>query len=71
MPRTEGSLTQVARKTSRALDFYYRPHLFPDMDPALRLGHRLQFDLLPRRLPEGSPLRIAAEPTRETRGTEV
>ena len=42
------------------LDFYYRPHLFPEMDPALRLGHRLQFDLLPRHLPEGSPLRIAA-----------
>ncbi len=57
---TDGSLTQLAKKESGALDFYYRPHLFPDMDPALRLGHRLQFDLLPRHLPEESPLRIAA-----------
>jgi sigma-B regulation protein RsbU (phosphoserine phosphatase) len=57
---SEGSLTQLAKKESSALDFYYRPHLFPNMDPALRLGHHLQFDLLPRRLPQESPLRIAA-----------
>lgn len=57
---TDGSLTQLAKKESGALDFYYRPHLFPEMDDALRLGHRLQFDLLPRHLPEQSPLRIAA-----------
>lgn len=55
-----GSMTQVAKEESGALDFYYRPHLFPDMEPALRLGHGLQFDLLPRHLPEESPLRIAA-----------
>ncbi len=57
---SEGSMAQVALEESGGLDFYYRPHLFPDMDPALRLGHRLQFDLLPRHLPEESPLRIAA-----------
>lgn len=57
---TDGSLTQLAKKESGALDFYYRPHLFPGMDEALRLGHRLQFDLLPRHLPENSLLRIAA-----------
>lgn len=57
---TDGSLTQLARDDSRALDFYYRPHLFPGMDDALRLGHRLQFDLLPRTLPVGSPVRVAA-----------
>jgi len=56
----DGSLTQVAREGSQALDFYYRPHLFPEMDPALRLGHHLQFDLLPRHLPSASPLRLAA-----------
>ena len=55
-----GTLTQLARRESGALDFYYRPHLFPGMDPALRLGHELQFDLLPRRLPPESPLRVAA-----------
>jgi sigma-B regulation protein RsbU (phosphoserine phosphatase) len=57
---SKGSMTQLAKKESDALDFYYRPHLFPDMEPALRLGHGLQFDLLPRRLPKESPLRIAA-----------
>ena len=57
---SEGSMTQVAKEESGALDFYYRPHLFPDMEPALRLGHGLQFDLLPRHLPVESPLQIAA-----------
>ncbi len=57
---TAGDMTQVAKLESGALDFYYRPHLFSDMDPALRLGHLLQFDLLPRRLPSSSPLRVAA-----------
>ncbi len=57
---SEGSMTQVAKKESGALDFYYRPHLFPGMESALRLGHGLQFDLLPRHLPKESPLRIAA-----------
>lgn len=55
-----GDIRQVAKLEAGPLDFYYRPHLFPDMDPALRLGHLLQFDLLPRRLPEESPLRMAA-----------
>lgn len=56
----EGSMSQLAKEESGALDFYYRPHLFPDMEAALRLGHGLQFDLLPRHLPKDSPLRIAA-----------
>jgi serine phosphatase RsbU (regulator of sigma subunit) len=56
----EGEIAQVARRHSGPLDFYYRPHLFPDMDRALRLGHLLQFDLLPRSAPLESPLRIAA-----------
>ncbi len=55
-----GDITQVARVEAGPLDFYYRPHLFDDMEPALRLGHQLQFDLLPRSLPASSPLRIAA-----------
>ncbi len=55
-----GEIVQVASERSGPLDFYYRPHLFPDMDPALRLGHRLQFSLLPRSLPASSPLKIAA-----------
>jgi sigma-B regulation protein RsbU (phosphoserine phosphatase) len=55
-----GSMAQVAQESSRALSFYYRPHLFPDMDPALRLGHQLQFDLLPRSLSDTSPVRITA-----------
>ncbi len=56
----EGDIAQVAEVEAGPLDFYYRPHLFPGMDQALRLGHQLQFDLLPRRLPPGSPLRVAA-----------
>ena len=56
---SEGDLAQVARLEAGPLHFYYRPHLFPGMDPALRLGHHLQFDLLPRSLPEASPVRVA------------
>ncbi|MEM7584148.1 MAG: PP2C family protein-serine/threonine phosphatase [Acidobacteriota bacterium] len=55
-----GDIAQVARVEAGPLDFYYRPHLFDNMEPALRLGHQLQFDLLPRSLPASSPLRIAA-----------
>ncbi len=55
-----GEIAQVASERSGPLDFYYRPHLFPEMDPALRLGHQLQFSLLPRSLPASSPLKIAA-----------
>jgi sigma-B regulation protein RsbU (phosphoserine phosphatase) len=57
---TEGSIAQVAKQEAGALDFYYRPHLFPDMRPELRLAHHLQFDLLPRELPQRCPLRVAA-----------
>ena len=56
---SEGDMTQVAQLEAGPLDFYYRPHLFPGMDPALRLGHHLQFDLLPRSLPKTSPVRVA------------
>jgi sigma-B regulation protein RsbU (phosphoserine phosphatase) len=55
-----GSMTQVAKHGTGLLEFYYRPHLFPDMSAALRLGHQLQFALLPRSLPPRSPLRVAA-----------
>lgn len=55
-----GDVLQVAKRAAGPLDFFYRPHLFPEMDPALRLGHLLQFDLLPRHLPAASPLSIAA-----------
>jgi serine phosphatase RsbU (regulator of sigma subunit) len=41
-------------------DFYYAPHLFPEMDPKLRLAHKLQFHMLPREVPPGAPLAIAA-----------
>jgi sigma-B regulation protein RsbU (phosphoserine phosphatase) len=57
---TEGAIAQVAKHATEALDFYYRPHLFPGMAPELRLAHHLQFDLLPRELPAESPLRVAA-----------
>ena len=57
---TPGDMAQVAHLEAGPLDFYYKPHLFADMEPALRLGHLLQFDLLPRSLPAHSPLRVAA-----------
>lgn len=57
---TQGEMTEIARHSSGALEFFYRPHLFPDMEDGLRLAHQLQFDLLPRSLPAGSRLGISA-----------
>jgi sigma-B regulation protein RsbU (phosphoserine phosphatase) len=42
------------------LSFAYRPHLFPGMSADLRLGHEVQFHLLPRTLPDRTPVEIAA-----------
>ena len=55
-----GELSQISLQDAGALKFYYRPHLFPEMSEQLRLGHALQFDLLPRSLPPASPLQISA-----------
>jgi len=43
-----------------ALTFLYRPHLFPEMEATLRLGHLVQFHSLPRELPDGAPVAVAA-----------
>ncbi len=41
-------------------DFHYTPHLFPGMEPSLRLAHKLQFHMLPRDVPSAAPMSIAA-----------
>lgn len=55
-----GAPEEVASEESDFLRFLYHPHLFPGMEPRLRLAHELQFDLLPTRLPEGFPLAVSA-----------
>ena len=55
-----GRSSELASRRGRFVSFYYRPHLFPGMDATLRLAHKLQFHLLPRELPPGAPLSIAA-----------
>lgn len=55
-----GDRAELHRSANGIMHFFYRPHLFPDMDDALRLGHLVQFDLLPRELPDGSPVEAAA-----------
>jgi sigma-B regulation protein RsbU (phosphoserine phosphatase) len=57
---TGGDSGAVASKSERFVRFFYRPHLFPGMDDDLRRAHQLQFHLLPRGLPEGSPVAVAA-----------
>jgi len=57
---TEGRREEIFSETGRFVSFYYRPHLFPGMDLKLRLAHELQYRLLPRELPPGSPVSIAA-----------
>jgi serine phosphatase RsbU (regulator of sigma subunit) len=57
---TTGARGEVRSEQGRLVSFYYRPHLFPGMDLKLRLAHGLQCRLLPRELPEDSPLSIAS-----------
>jgi sigma-B regulation protein RsbU (phosphoserine phosphatase) len=56
---TSGPITAVTREASGPLVFAYRPHLFPGMDEALRLGHQVQYWQLPRELPTGAPVEVA------------
>ncbi len=55
-----GEAHQYQSETGRSLDFYYAPHLFPEMDLSLRLAHKLQFYMLPREVPREAPVSIAA-----------
>jgi serine phosphatase RsbU (regulator of sigma subunit) len=57
---TKGQREEIFTESGRFVSFYYRPHLFPGMDLKLRLAHELQYRLLPRELPSGSPVSIAA-----------
>ncbi len=55
-----GDRRTVRRDVDEPLTFVYRPHLFPGMDEGLRLGHAVQYHLLPRALPPDSPVDAAA-----------
>jgi len=55
-----GDRRTVRRDVEDPLTFVYRPHLFPGMDEALRLGHAVQYHLLPRGLPPDTPVDAAA-----------
>lgn len=55
-----GNRRTVRRDVEEPLTFVYRPHLFPGMDEALRLGHAVQYHLLPRELPPDTPVDAAA-----------
>lgn len=55
-----GNATELCRSSEGVMNFFYRPHLFPGMDPTLHLGHLVQYDLLPRELPANSPVEAVA-----------
>ncbi len=57
---TPGDRSELARSADGIMHFSYRPHLFPGMDESLRLGHLVQFALLPRELPDDCPIEAAA-----------
>lgn len=57
---TPGSAAELRRSADGVMNFFYRPHLFPGMDPALHLGHLVQYNLLPRELPPDSPIEAVA-----------
>lgn len=55
-----GDAAELRRSSEGAMNFFYRPHLFPGMDPALHLGHIVQYNLLPRQMPLDSPVEAVA-----------
>jgi len=55
-----GNAAELRRSSEGAMNFFYRPHLFPGMDPALHLGHVVQYNLLPRQIPLDSPVEAVA-----------
>jgi len=57
---TPGKKTTLRHNKEGVMHFFYRPHLFPGMDDALLLGHLVQYMLLPRDLPNNSPVKVAA-----------
>jgi sigma-B regulation protein RsbU (phosphoserine phosphatase) len=57
---TPGVVGEVAGVSQGPVYLYYVPHLFPEMEEKLRLAHYLQYHLLPKQVPEGAPLSIAA-----------
>ena len=57
---TPGDAGELHSTSQGPTHFFYRPHLFPGMDPSLRLGHMVQVHLLPRELPPDSPVEAAA-----------
>jgi serine phosphatase RsbU (regulator of sigma subunit) len=62
LPRwgTQGARVRAVTEAHGPLSFVYRPHLFPGMDEALRLGHQVQYWQLPRELPAGAPVEVAS-----------
>ena len=57
---TPGPAERVATATEGPVDLHYVPHLFPEMEPKLRLAHKLQYILLPKGVPVAAPVSIAA-----------
>ncbi len=55
-----GNAAELRRSSEGTMNFFYRPHLFPGMDPALHLGHVVQYNLLPRQMPLDSPVEAVA-----------
>jgi sigma-B regulation protein RsbU (phosphoserine phosphatase) len=57
---TPGATHLYESERGKPFDFYYAPHLFPEMELSLRLAHKLQFYMLPREVPPDAPISIAA-----------
>lgn len=56
----EGQREKVFAESGHFVSFFYRPHLFPGMEPKMRLAHELQFKTLPQDLPRDAPVSISA-----------
>jgi phosphoserine phosphatase RsbU/P len=56
---TSGIDISISSLQKECMHFYYRPHLYPEMDEKLKLAHKLQFNLLPTYCPQNAPVQLS------------
>ena len=56
----ESGIASTINEVQRdCMHFFYRPHMYPDMETKLELAHQLQFSMLPRTCPRHAPAQLA------------
>lgn len=54
-----GIASEISTMQKECMHFFYRPHLYPEMDKKLELAHKLQYHLLPTSCPQIAPVHLS------------